>query len=146
MFGMSATELVIILVIALLVLGPKELPNVAKTLGKTLRDVRQAGEDLRDSFQGEMRGLMDDRPPPRVPPPGATARMPAAVPPPAGVLPAAPAATPPTAPPAPPGPATLAAAAEASRGPNPVPAAAPPAAGTADSSETPSTGDGKAPA
>lgn len=54
MFGMSMTEVVIILVIALLVLGPKELPKAAKAIGKTLREVRRAGDDLRTTFEREV--------------------------------------------------------------------------------------------
>lgn len=66
MFGMSMTEVMIILVVALLVLGPNELPKAARTLGKTLRDVRRASEDLRDTFERE---VMADKPPPKIRPP-----------------------------------------------------------------------------
>lgn len=59
MFGMSMTEVVIILVIALLVLGPKELPKAAKAIGKTLREVRRAGDDLRTTFEREV--MYDDK-------------------------------------------------------------------------------------
>lgn len=65
MFGMSMTEVMIIAVVALLILGPKELPKAAKTIGKALRDVRRAGDDLRDTFEREMR---DEPPPPRLRP------------------------------------------------------------------------------
>lgn len=58
MFGMSMTEIVIILVIALLVLGPEELPKAAKSIGKVLRDVRRAGDDLRTTFEREV--MYDD--------------------------------------------------------------------------------------
>lgn len=54
MFGMSMTEVVIILVVALILIGPKELPSIARTLGKTLRDVRKASDDLRDTFEREV--------------------------------------------------------------------------------------------
>lgn len=70
MFGMSMTEIMIIAVVALLVLGPKELPNVAKTLGKTLRDLRRAGDDLKDTFERE---LNDTPKPPTAPPADAVA-------------------------------------------------------------------------
>ena len=59
MFGMSMTEIVIIVIFALLVLGPGELPAAARTIGKTLRDVRKAGDDLRDTFERE---VMQEKP------------------------------------------------------------------------------------
>lgn len=46
MFGIGPTELVVILVIALLVLGPKRLPELARSLGKGLAEFRRATADL----------------------------------------------------------------------------------------------------
>jgi sec-independent protein translocase protein TatB len=54
MFGLGMTEIIIILVFALLVLGPKKLPDAAKQLGKGLRDFRRATEDLKSQFEGEL--------------------------------------------------------------------------------------------
>lgn len=65
MFGMSMTEIAIIAIFALLVLGPGELPNAARTIGKTLRDFRRAGDDLRDTFERE---VMQEKPPPKLRP------------------------------------------------------------------------------
>lgn len=50
MFGISMQELMVIFVVALLVLGPNKLPDVAKTLGKVLREFRKASDDLRAGF------------------------------------------------------------------------------------------------
>lgn len=74
MFGMSMTEIVIILVIALLVLGPNELPKAAKAIGKTLREVRRAGDDLKETFEREV--MRDENEPrrPVKPPEGAVAK------------------------------------------------------------------------
>ncbi len=57
MFGIGMTEVIVILVIALLVIGPKKLPDVARSIGKGLREFRRATTDLKEEFQGE--GLED---------------------------------------------------------------------------------------
>ena len=44
MFGIGAPELMVILVLALLFVGPDKLPQVAKTLGSGLRDLRRAAD------------------------------------------------------------------------------------------------------
>jgi TatA/E family protein of Tat protein translocase len=44
-------ELVIILVIALLILGPGKLPDVGSALGKSIREFRKASSDLGDSVK-----------------------------------------------------------------------------------------------
>ncbi len=50
MFGIGMTEMVVILVIALVVLGPKRLPELARTLGRTLAEFRRTATDLRREF------------------------------------------------------------------------------------------------
>ena len=60
MFGIGPMELVLILVVALLVLGPKRMPELARTLGKGLSEFRRASADLRqslaiDEIQNELR-------------------------------------------------------------------------------------------
>lgn len=44
-------ELILILGVALIVLGPKKLPELAKTLGKGLAEFRRATEELKDEFR-----------------------------------------------------------------------------------------------
>lgn len=51
MFGIGAQELIVILVVALVVFGPKRLPELARSLGKGLAEFRRASSDLRGSFQ-----------------------------------------------------------------------------------------------
>ena len=46
MFGIGPTELLVILVVALLVLGPKRLPELARALGKGLAEFRRATADV----------------------------------------------------------------------------------------------------
>ena len=46
MFGIGIPELLVIMVVALVVLGPKRLPEVAKALGKALAEFRRATSDI----------------------------------------------------------------------------------------------------
>ena len=47
MFNIGPPELIIILVLALIIFGPKRLPEMGKTVGKSLREFRQASSDIR---------------------------------------------------------------------------------------------------
>ncbi len=60
-------ELIIILVIALLILGPGKLPDVGSALGKSIREFRKASSDLSDSVK------VDTSPIPANPPAAQTA-------------------------------------------------------------------------
>ena len=53
MFGLGTAELLIILFIALVVLGPKELPKVARTLGRGIRELQRAKDDLKKNIEFE---------------------------------------------------------------------------------------------
>ncbi|MBI2782444.1 MAG: twin-arginine translocase TatA/TatE family subunit [Chloroflexi bacterium] len=47
--NIGAPELIVILIIALVVLGPGKLPDVAASLGKSLREFRRAASDVSDA-------------------------------------------------------------------------------------------------
>ena len=50
MFGIGMPELVIIMVIALIVIGPQKLPDLARSLGKGLAEFKKATEDFKQSI------------------------------------------------------------------------------------------------
>jgi TatA/E family protein of Tat protein translocase len=60
MTNIGGTELLVILVVALVLLGPKRLPEIGDALGRTLRKFRQASRDIRDEID-VMRDIDDDR-------------------------------------------------------------------------------------
>ncbi len=60
MFGIGLTEIIIILVVALLVVGPKKLPELAKTLGRSLAEFRKTADDFKTSvYQDEETSASD---------------------------------------------------------------------------------------
>jgi TatA/E family protein of Tat protein translocase len=50
MFGIGLTEILLILVVALLVVGPKKLPELARTLGKGLAEFRRTADEFKESI------------------------------------------------------------------------------------------------
>lgn len=50
MFGLGVTEILLILVVALLVLGPKRLPEAARSLGRSMAEFRRASNEIRSSL------------------------------------------------------------------------------------------------
>ena len=50
MFGIGTGELLLLLVIALIVLGPERMPKVARDLGRMVGDLRRTSDELREEF------------------------------------------------------------------------------------------------
>ncbi|HWW61980.1 MAG TPA: Sec-independent protein translocase protein TatB [Thermoanaerobaculia bacterium] len=55
MLGIGVPEIIMILVIALIVFGPRKLPEVGRTLGKALGEFRKATDDLKNTIEREVR-------------------------------------------------------------------------------------------
>ena len=54
MFGtLGGPEIFLILVVALIVFGPRRLPEIGKSVGKMLAEFRKASNDLEESVRGE---------------------------------------------------------------------------------------------
>lgn len=61
MFGIGMTELLVIFVIGLVVLGPKKLPELARSLGRSMAEFRRASSDLRREFMDTAEEARIDR-------------------------------------------------------------------------------------
>jgi TatA/E family protein of Tat protein translocase len=75
LFGIGMPELLIILVVALLILGPAKLPQVARSLGRGLAEFRRASSELRSTLTAPVEEIRDtlaeDPTKPVTPAPGA---------------------------------------------------------------------------
>ena len=76
MFGIGPEELILVLVVALLVLGPERLPRVARDVGRVVGDLRRTSDEFREEF------LQADK---YLEKPAATTPTPAVEPPPAAI-------------------------------------------------------------
>jgi len=53
MFGIGMPEMLVILALALIIIGPKKLPDLAKSLGRTMREFKKATNEFKDTIQLE---------------------------------------------------------------------------------------------
>ena len=53
MFGMGMNEILVILVVAMLFLGPEKLPDAAKTISKGIRDLRKQTREFQDTIEND---------------------------------------------------------------------------------------------
>jgi sec-independent protein translocase protein TatA len=54
-FNIGPTELIVILIVALIVFGPKRLPEIGRTLGRSLNEFRRASNDLRRELEVDLK-------------------------------------------------------------------------------------------
>jgi sec-independent protein translocase protein TatB len=77
-FGpIGGPELLLILVIALIVFGPRQLPEIGKSLGRMLTEFRRASNDFKRTLEDEVEADKLRAAAPAVPPPAAPAEAPA---------------------------------------------------------------------
>jgi sec-independent protein translocase protein TatA len=60
MFGIGLPELIVIFVLALLIFGPRRLPELGQTVGKWISEFRRVTQDLSEDFkEGLEKGISD---------------------------------------------------------------------------------------
>jgi len=60
LFGIGPGELLLILILALIVFGPRRLPEIGRNLGQMMRELREASEEITDQFRQEMEATSDE--------------------------------------------------------------------------------------
>lgn len=66
MFNLGFSELILLAIIALIFIGPKQLPELARTLGRTLNELKRATGDLKDTFSNVDLYQPDTKPEPQL--------------------------------------------------------------------------------
>ena len=58
-FGIGLPEMAVIMGVALLIFGPKKLPEIGRSLGKAIRGFQEASKEFQNEFQKEAEQLED---------------------------------------------------------------------------------------
>lgn len=53
MFGLGTAEIILVLALALIFIGPEKLPQIATALGKIVRQIRRAVDEIKDDLKNE---------------------------------------------------------------------------------------------
>jgi Tat protein translocase TatB subunit len=77
MFDIGLQELVVIFVIALVVFGPKNLPQLGRALGRAMREFRKASDEFRSTIETNLQINEIDPPPSPLPDPAPAVEAPA---------------------------------------------------------------------
>lgn len=60
-FGIGIPELIVILVIALIIFGPKKLPDLGKNLGRGLKSLKEGLNEASDEFKAEVQDAPEEK-------------------------------------------------------------------------------------
>jgi Tat protein translocase TatB subunit len=63
MFGINPFELMIILMVGLIVVGPKRLPEIGRTIGRAFSEIRRVQDEIRDTVRFDLEDDDDEGPP-----------------------------------------------------------------------------------
>lgn len=58
---LAGPDLLVILVIALVIFGPKKLPEIGKSIGHAMREFKKASEEMKESFEGKITELEETK-------------------------------------------------------------------------------------
>jgi len=58
---LEGPDLIVILVIALIVFGPKKLPEIGKAIGHAIREFKKSSDEMRESFDDEIKKVEETR-------------------------------------------------------------------------------------
>jgi sec-independent protein translocase protein TatB len=61
MFGLGLSEILVIAVIAIVFIGPDQLPDVARTIGRFLNDIKRSTDSLKDDFKSQINLDLEER-------------------------------------------------------------------------------------
>jgi Tat protein translocase TatB subunit len=61
-FGIGGWEVLLILIVILIVVGPGKLPEIARTIGKTIRAIRKASSDITTAVSHELDATQNEPP------------------------------------------------------------------------------------
>ncbi|MBI4753131.1 twin-arginine translocase subunit TatB [Candidatus Desantisbacteria bacterium] len=62
MFGIGTQELIVILIIALIVVGPRKLPEIGRALGRGLREIKKATDEIKNQVSIEIENIEVNEP------------------------------------------------------------------------------------
>lgn len=60
MFGLGFSEILVLGVLALVVIGPDDLPKVARTIGRFMNELKRGGETFKREFEAGAKNVQDD--------------------------------------------------------------------------------------
>jgi Tat protein translocase TatB subunit len=61
MFNLGFSEMVIVGILALILIGPKQLPEMARTVGRFINELKRSTDSLKDEFNAELHRIEDDK-------------------------------------------------------------------------------------